>query len=100
MGLSSCAQFCSGGSEVVSLGSLLGSVPGADPSRPRICNDEPMPDPAPKPDAIEQANAVFWNPPTLEELMADVPPLTSMDDLAIPDLTDEEWEAFVAALNE
>lgn len=84
----------------MSLGSLLGSLQVPDPSRRRICGDEQMPDPAPKPDAIEQANARFWNSPTLEELMADVPPLTSMDDLAIPDLTDEEWEAFLAALNE
>jgi hypothetical protein len=29
--------------------------------------------------------------------LADVCPLTSADDLAIPRLTDEEWEAFVAA---
>ena len=28
-----------------------------------------MPDPAPKPDAIDQANDVFWNPSTLEELV-------------------------------
>ena len=59
-----------------------------------------MPDPAAKPDPIERANALFWNPPTLEELMASVQPLMSEDDLAIPGLTDEEWEAFVAALNE
>ena len=59
-----------------------------------------MPDPAAKPDAIDQADAMFRNPPTLEELMTDVPPLTSEDDLAIPGLTDAEWEAFVAALDD
>lgn len=59
-----------------------------------------MSDPAAKPDPIEHANALFWNPPTLEQLMASVQPLISEDDLAIPDLTDEEQEAFVAALNE
>ncbi len=32
--------------------------------------------------------------------MADVPPITSEDDLAIPGLTDAEWKAFVAALND
>jgi hypothetical protein len=32
--------------------------------------------------------------------MADVPVITSWDDLAIPDLTDEEAEAFAAALDD
>jgi hypothetical protein len=59
-----------------------------------------MPDPAAKPDAIDQADAVFRTPPSLDELMAGVAPLTPENDLVIPDLTDEEWEAFVAALNE
>jgi hypothetical protein len=59
-----------------------------------------MADPAPKPDAIDQADAQFRKSQTLEELMAGVAPLTPENDLAIPDLTDEEWEAFVAALND
>jgi hypothetical protein len=41
---------------------------------------------------------LFDNPPSLDALMADLPPLSSVEDLAIPDLTDEEWEAFVEAL--
>jgi hypothetical protein len=57
-----------------------------------------MSDPAPKPDAIDLANARFWKPSTLEELMAGVPVLTSWDQLDIPDLTDEERKAFAAAL--
>jgi hypothetical protein len=57
-----------------------------------------MSEPATKPDAIEEANAQFWKPRTLEELMADVPVLESWDQLDIPDLTDEEREAFAAAL--
>ena len=32
--------------------------------------------------------------------MADVKPITSWDDLAIPDLTDAEWKAFEAALKD
>lgn len=51
-------------------------------------------------DAIDRANATFWqhremNPPVLggEPLMAD-------DSFAVPDLTDDEWEAFTAALRE
>lgn len=57
-----------------------------------------MEDPAHKPDAIDQADARFRNPSTLEEIMEDVPVITSWHDLAIPDLTDEEAEAFAAAL--
>jgi hypothetical protein len=34
------------------------------------------------------------------ELMTDVAPLTADEHFDIPDLTDEEWEAFVAALDE
>jgi hypothetical protein len=57
-----------------------------------------MSDPAPKPDAIDEANAQFWTKQTLEELMAGKKPFTSWDDRDIPDLTDEERDAFAAAL--
>ncbi len=57
-----------------------------------------MPEQAPKPDAIEQANALFWNPPTLDELVADLEPLRPDESFDIPDMTDEEWDEFVAAL--
>jgi hypothetical protein len=59
-----------------------------------------MSDPAPKPDAIEEAIARAWRPRTVEELMAGVPVFESWDQLDIPDLTDEEREAFAAALAE
>lgn len=59
-----------------------------------------MPDPAAKPDAIEQANALFWSPPTLEELVADLEPLSPDESFDIPDMTDEEWDEFIAALHE
>lgn len=59
-----------------------------------------MEDRARKPDAIEQANALFWNPPTLKELVADLEPLRPDESFDIPDMTDEEWEEFVAALPE
>jgi hypothetical protein len=65
-----------------------------------VLPDEPMEDRADKPDAIEQANALFWKPPALDEVMADVAPITSWDALDIPDLTDEERETFAAALDE
>lgn len=38
--------------------------------------------------------------PTLDQLMAGVEPLASMDQLDISDLTDEEREAFARALDE
>jgi hypothetical protein len=57
-----------------------------------------MSDPAPKPDAIDEGNAQFWKKQTLEELMAGKKPFTSWDDLDIPNLTDEETDAFGAAL--
>ena len=62
--------------------------------------DEPMEDRARNPDPIDEATARFWSPRTLDEVLADVRPITSWDDLAIPDLSDEEWEAFAAALRD
>jgi len=59
-----------------------------------------MPEPAGSNDHIERASMQFWSPPSLEELMTDVAPLTADEHFDIPDLTDEEWEAFVAALDE
>lgn len=59
-----------------------------------------MPEPATSSDEIEEANSQFWNPPSLEEVMADVAPLAPEERFDIPDLTDEEWEAFMAALEE
>lgn len=59
-----------------------------------------MPEPATNHDLIEQANALFWNPLPLEELMADVAPLGPDETFDIPGLTEAEWEAFVAALEQ
>jgi hypothetical protein len=59
-----------------------------------------MPEPAANHDLIEQANSLFWNPLPLEELMADVPPLDPEEHFEIPDLTEEEWQTFVAALEQ
>lgn len=53
-----------------------------------------------KSDVIDQADARFRTPPTLDELMAGVPVITSVDDLAIRDVSDEEWDAFQAALKD
>jgi hypothetical protein len=59
-----------------------------------------MPEPATSNDHIERANTQFWNPPLLEDLMAGVAPLVPDEHFDIPDLTDGEWEAFMAALEE
>ena len=62
-------------------------------------SDHAIGDPAAKPDAIDQAGIQFRKSSrTLEELMAGKKPFTSWDDLDIPDLTDEERDAFAAAL--
>jgi len=59
-----------------------------------------MPEPAANHDLIEQASSLFWNPLPLEELMADVAPLDADAHFDIPDLTEEEWQTFVAALEQ
>lgn len=59
-----------------------------------------MSEPAANNDQIERANAQFWTPPSLEELMADVAPLEADEHFDIPDVTDEEWDVFAAALDE
>jgi hypothetical protein len=48
----------------------------------------------------QQANSLFWNPLPLQELMADVAPLDPGEHFDIPDLTEEEWQTFVAALEQ
>lgn len=59
-----------------------------------------MSESSPAPDAIDQANALFWNPPSLDELMADVAPLSADEDFGIDDLTEQEWAVFADALHE
>ncbi len=72
----------------------------AEAQRRLLGGTQEMSEPVPTPDAIEQANALFWNPPTLEELVADLEPLRSDESFDIADMTDEEWEEFLAALHE
>lgn len=59
-----------------------------------------MPEPAVNHDLIEQANSLFWNPLPLDELMADVAPLDPDEHFDIPEETEEEWQTFVAALEQ
>ena len=51
-------------------------------------------------DVIDQANALFWNPPPLDELMADVAPVSDDERSEIEDVTDEEWQAFTHAVED
>jgi hypothetical protein len=55
---------------------------------------------SPAPDAIDQASALFWNAPSLDELMADIAPLSADEDFSIEDLTEQEWKVFATALHE
>lgn len=59
-----------------------------------------MPEPEANHDVIEEANALFWNPPSLDELMAGIAPLGADESFEIEDMTDEEWQVFVDALDE
>jgi hypothetical protein len=43
-----------------------------------------MPERAASNDHIERASTQFWNPPSLEELMTDVAPLTADEHFDIP----------------
>ena len=59
-----------------------------------------MSESSPALDVIDQGSASFWNPPSLDELMADVAPLAAGEDFSIEDLTEQEWEVFADALHE
>lgn len=49
---------------------------------------------------IKQTSSLFWHPLPLEQLMADVAPLDPGEHFDIPDLTEEEWQTFAAALEQ
>jgi hypothetical protein len=51
-------------------------------------------------DVIEAATALFWRAPPLDELMADIAPLSADEGFEIEDMTDGEWQVFVDALDE
>lgn len=51
-------------------------------------------------DAIDRASAAFWQPVDLDTEVLGAEPLSADESFAIPDLTDDEWEAFARALHE
>jgi hypothetical protein len=51
-------------------------------------------------DAIDRASAAFWQPAELEIEVRGSEPPSADESFAIPDLTNDEWEAFARALHE
>jgi hypothetical protein len=51
-------------------------------------------------DAIDRASAAFWEPAELDIQVRRAAPLTADESFAIPDVTDDEWEAVARALRE
>lgn len=57
-------------------------------------------DPGAGADPIDRASAAFWQPADLDTHVLGAEPVTAEESLAIPDLTDDEWEALARALHE
>ncbi|MEX2291810.1 MAG: hypothetical protein WD794_15975 [Mycobacteriales bacterium] len=51
-------------------------------------------------DAIDRASVAFWQATGLGTQVLGAEPLTAGESFVIPDLTDDEWEAFMRALHE
>ncbi len=58
-----------------------------------------MNDPVRQPDDLEVAAAAFWVDADLEALLASTPPYNGPESFVIDDLTGDEWNRFVAALD-
>jgi hypothetical protein len=59
-----------------------------------------MTEPVRQPDDLDAAAPTFWAAPDLDALLAATKPYEGPEDFVIADLTDDEWDRFVAALNE
>lgn len=59
-----------------------------------------MTEPTAVPDAIDHAGASFWTRRDLEDVTAGVEPFREDESFEITDLSDEEWDTFVQAINE
>ena len=60
----------------------------------------PVNERARQPDDLDVDAAAFWLDTDLETMLATVKPYEGPDEFAIEDLTDDEWDRFVAALSE
>ncbi len=59
-----------------------------------------MTEPARQPDDLDVDSAAFWLDTDLDTMLATVKPYQGLSEVAIEDLTDHEWDRFVAALSE
>ncbi|TDO57442.1 hypothetical protein EV651_111168 [Kribbella sp. VKM Ac-2571] len=59
-----------------------------------------MSEPTPAPDAVDPADASYWQRQNLEDLLRDSEPLREDESFEIPDLADDEWDRFVRAIHE
>ena len=57
-------------------------------------------EPARPPDDLDVDAAAFWLDTDLETMLATVKPYAGPDGFVIEDLTEDEWDRFVAALSE
>jgi hypothetical protein len=62
----------------------------------RLCG---VNEPVRQPDDLDVAAAAFWADADLEALLASTKPYDGPDAFVIDDLTDDEWNRFVAALD-
>ena len=65
-----------------------------------VCTLRDVNEPVRQPDDIDVAAAAFWADADLEALLAGTKPYEGPDTFVIDDLTDDEWDRFVAALDE
>ncbi len=58
-----------------------------------------MTEPTRASDDLDMAAGAFWSDTDLEALLDTIEPYRGAEEFAIADLTEEEWDAFVAALD-
>ena len=59
-----------------------------------------MNEPVLEPDELDLAAVAFWRGSGLDALLGAVGPYEGPDEFVIEDLSDDEWDRFVAALTE
>lgn len=64
------------------------------------CTLQAVNEPLRQPDDLDVAAAGFWADADLEALLANTKPYEGPNAFVIDDLTDDEWDRFVAALDE
>ena len=87
---------------------MLGESPTDPVSTPRLEGtllDRPytlvsVNEPAHQPDDVDVDAAAFWLDTDLATMLTTAKPYEGPDEFVIDDLTDDEWDRFVAALSE